>query len=125
VHGIEDVAQTAEKVQSFCEEHGIGRKTATHCGLCMEEIARNIAEHGFHADHRKHHIEVGVALRAEDVVLRIKDDCIAFDPQEWHEMTRPDDPASNVGIRLVYGIAREVEYQNLLGLNVLTIHLAT
>ena len=34
-----------------------------------------------------------------------------------------DDPFRNVGIRLVYAIAREVEYQNLLGLNVLTIQL--
>ena len=63
--------------------------------------------------------------RASGVVLRIKDDCIPFDPNEWYSMTSmsKDDPFRNVGIRLVYAIAREVEYQNLLGLNVLTIQL--
>ena len=45
--------------------------------------------------------------------------------KEWYEMTTPsrDNPFKNVGIRLVYAIAREVEYQNLLGLNVLTIRI--
>ena len=31
------------------------------------------------------------------------------------------DPCTNIGIRLVYGLADKVDYQNLLGLNVLTI----
>lgn len=32
-----------------------------------------------------------------------------------------DEGGKNVGIQLVYSIAREVRYQNLLGMNVLTI----
>ena len=35
-----------------------------------------------------------------------------------------DDPFKNIGIRLVYGLADEVEYQNMLGLNVLTIQIS-
>ena len=35
----------------------------------------------------------------------------------------PGECGSNVGIRLVYGIAKEVKYQNLLGMNVLTIRI--
>jgi hypothetical protein len=34
-----------------------------------------------------------------------------------------DDMGRNVGIRLVYRIAKDVSYQNLLGLNVLTIRM--
>ncbi len=57
------------------------------------------------------------------MVLRIKDDCIAFNPREWQELTVVRDPCANVGIRLVFALAEEVSYQNLLGLNVLTIRL--
>ena len=39
-------------------------------------------------------------------------------------MNANDDPFSNVGLRLVYGIAQDISYQNLLGLNVLTITLS-
>ena len=35
----------------------------------------------------------------------------------------PDDKASNIGIRLVYGMASEINYQHILGLNVLTIRI--
>ena len=122
---MEDLTRTAETVQGFCGENGLAGRTGAHAGLCLEEIAGNIMQHGFHADKRQHDIELRVVPRGERVVLRIKDDCIPFDPNEWYSMTSvsKDDPFRNVGIRLVYAIAREVEYQNLLGLNVLTIQL--
>ena len=39
------------------------------------------------------------------------------------EMLDPADPVKNIGIRLVFKIARDVRYQNLLGLNVLTVRI--
>ncbi len=121
---LPEVTQTAVQVQNFCEEHGISRKRSAYAGLCLEEMAGNIVQHGFHKDRRAHVVEVRVVIQGGGAVLRIKDDCIPFDPKERYEMTAPDDPASNIGIRLVYALADEVEYQNLLGLNVLTIRLS-
>ena len=46
-----------------------------------------------------------------------------FDPGEWKKLTDPSDPASNIGIRLVFQIAESVEYQSVLGLNVLSIRI--
>ena len=121
----EEVTQTAERVQEFCDGLSIPHKTGVHAGLCLEEMAGNVVHHGFHADHRHHTIELRVVPREDGVTLRIKDDCRPFNPQEWVEMTSSlqHDPFKNVGIRLVYAVAKEVEYQNLLGLNVLTIRL--
>ena len=126
LHDMRDVTRTAESVQAFCGEHGIVRKTGAHAGLCLEEMAGNIVRHGFHMDKKKHEIEVRVGIRSDGVLLRIKDDCIPFNPKEWYEMTSSasGDPTANVGIRLVYGVAEEVSYQNLLGLNVLTVLLS-
>ncbi len=121
LRSMEDVTRTSARVQAFCDGHGIDRKTGFHAGLCLEEIAGNIVRHGFSADHMRHEIEVRVVLKKADVMLRIKDDCIAFNPQEWVEMAAGSDPLANVGIRLVYRLAEDVSYQNLLGLNVLTI----
>ncbi len=123
LHSMKDVTNTAETVQRFCIEHAIPYRISAHAGLCLEEIAGNVIQHGFAADRKHHDIELRVIPRGEGAVLRIKDDCAPFNPQEWVEMTTisPDDPFRNVGIRLVYAIAEEIEYQNLLGLNVLTV----
>ena len=125
LHTVDDVTRTAEAVQSFCDAHGLTERTGAHAGLCLEEMAGNVVRHGFHADRRHHVIELRIVPQADGIMLRMKDDCIPFNPKEWYEMTTPspDNPFKNVGIRLVYAIAREVEYQNLLGLNVLTIRI--
>ena len=34
-----------------------------------------------------------------------------------------EDPCKNIGIRMVYRMAKDIRYQNILGLNVLTIKL--
>ena len=122
LHNAQDVVQTAQLVQSFCSEHNLPEKTGFYAGLCLEEMADNIVRYGFRKDRRHHDIEVRVILKEKTVILRIKDDCIPFNPQQWYEITSPSgDPAKNIGIRLVFGIAGHIEYQNMLGLNVLTI----
>ena len=120
---MEEVAQTARMIQDFCEAHGIPERRSASAGLCLEEMAGNIVQHGFHADRREHAVELRVVLQGQDIVLRIKDDCIPFNPREWYEITSSDDPTANIGIRLVFRLAADVDYQSLLGLNVLTIRL--
>ena len=62
-------------------------------------------------------------LRSCGEILRIRDDCVPFNPEQRKELTDPADFMKNAGIRLIYRIARDVDYQNLLGLNVLTIRI--
>ena len=125
LYNMEEVMQTSGRVEEFCSEHGVPVRIGMHAGLCLEEMGGNIVQHGFRADRRSHAIEFRVMLQENSVVLRIKDDCIPFNPKEWLEITRPDsdDPLANIGIRIALGLAEEVEYQNLLGLNVLTVRL--
>ncbi len=116
------IRMIGETVQRFCSEHGLSHRTGMHAGLCMEEMTLNIVDHGFQADRKKHTIEERVVIRDDGVSLRIKDDCIPFNPREWYEMTDFKDPVSNIGIPMVYKLADDLNYQNLLGMNVLTIH---
>ncbi len=111
----------AQQVQNFCNTNGLSHRIGMHAGLCMEEMALNVLQHGFQVDRKRHSIEIRVVIDKESAVLRIKDDCIPFNPKEWYEMMAPEDPFSNIGIRLVYRLADGMEYQNLLGMNVLTI----
>lgn len=118
------VIETAEKVTAFCEEHSVDSRTAYFASLCLEEMAGNVVEHGFGADKYSHHIDLRVIRLAEGILLRIKDDCRPFNPEEIGTMGAEDDPAENIGIRIVRNISDEMSYHNLLGLNVLTIRLS-
>ena len=115
--------RVSERVQSFCLERGVDARRAYLAGLAMEEMAGNIVDHGFTKDRKKHSIDVRVAHKGDDVILRIKDDCVPFDPAERRQLADSGDPAKNIGIRLVFRIARDVQYQNILGLNVLTVRI--
>ena len=64
-----------------------------------------------------------VVHKDDTVILRIKDDCVPFDPAERQSIVTPEDPTKNIGIRMVYAMAEDIKYQNILGLNVLTIRI--
>ena len=123
IKSLEEVVSVAEQVQSFCLELGVDARRAYLAGLSMEEMAGNIVDHGFSKDRKKHSVDVRVVYKDEDVILRIKDDCVPFDPGERQRLAEDGDATKNVGIRMVFKIARDVQYQNILGLNVLTIRI--
>ena len=123
ITSIEEVVSISEKVQNFCLERGADERRSLLAGLAMEEMTGNIIEHGFTKDKKKHSVDIRVVHKNDDYILRIKDDCIPFDPSERLKMTGGDDVTKNIGIRMVFKIARDVQYQNVLGLNVLTIRM--
>ena len=123
LRSMDDVVSVAEQVQNFCAARGIDKRRAYLAGLSMEEMAGNIVDHGFTKDKKKHMVDVRVVHKDDDVILRIKDDCVPFDPAERLRRFNGDDPAKNIGIRMILGMARDVQYQNILGLNVLTIRI--
>lgn len=120
---IGEVVSISQQVQSFCLERGIDRRRSYLAGLSMEEMAGNIVDHGFGKDRKKHSIDVRVVHKEQDVILRIKDDCVPFDPHERQQLADGDDITKNIGIRMVFKIASDVQYQNIMGLNVLTIRI--
>ena len=123
LHSDEEVVNIAERVQKFCIEKGLEERKAYLSGLFLEEMAGNIVDHGFTKDKKEHSVDVRVVCKDGDVILRLKDDCIPFDPKQRADIIDPDDITKNIGIRMVYSMAKDITYQNILGLNVLTIRI--
>lgn len=123
IRSMDEVISISKKVQGFCENKGIDPRRSMLAGLAMEEMAGNIVDHGFNKDNKKHSVDVRVVHKDSDIVLRLRDDCKPFDPKEREKMADSSDPAKNIGIKMVFKISKKVEYQSLLGLNVLTIRI--
>ncbi len=123
VHNMDEVVTVSEKISSFCREKGIDRRRSFHAALCLEEMAGNVVVHGFPKDNRKHTADIRLVKKNDDLILRIKDDCPAFDLAERRSIMDPEDKTRNIGIRIVYGAAKDIQYQNIFGLNVTTLRI--
>ena len=108
----------------FCQENGIDRKKANVLALCVEEMGRNIIEHGF-TDGKEHTIDIRILIKDGELMLRIRDDCRPFNPVERYELIRQqeEDPTKNIGLRLVSKMSRSVQYLSALGINSLIIRI--
>ena len=118
---MDEVIGISEKIDAFCSSHGIDKERAAYSALCVEETAGNVVEHGFRKDGKEHRCEIRVMIEADDVILRIRDDCQYFNMRERYEVLKSKGKLSGIGIRLVYGIAKEVNYVNILNTNTLII----
>ena len=123
VRNMEEVVDVSRQIIEFCRAKDFDRRRAYFAGLCMEEMAGNVILHGFPQDKKAHAANIRVAHKGNELILRIRDNCVAFDPSEYSSVLESEDKAKYVGIRLVYQVAGSVSYQNLLGMNVLTIRI--
>ena len=123
ISSMSDVTDTSSKVQAFCSKHDIDKKTAFYTALCVEEMAGNVVRHGFGADNKNHTAEARVVILEDGVVIRLKDDCAPFDPMEMAALISDEEPEKNIGLRMVRRLAKDITYQNLMGLNVLHIRM--
>ena len=121
VLSIQEASDASEQLDRFCREKGLPPRTAMLIGLCVEEITINIIRHGFVKDNRPHQVDVRLVLEEDDCILRIRDNCIHFDPTKYLELHQSDDPASHYGLRMVMGMVKDANYVNSLGLNHLTL----
>lgn len=123
VRNLDEVVTVSQRVRAFCDGMHVDPRRTYLSGLCLEEMAGNVVIHGFSADKRTHTVDIRVVRKNDDLILRIADDCIPFDPAMRRKTMNPDDKASNIGIRLVFDMASGINYQHILGLNVLTIRI--
>lgn len=116
-----DVTEASERICAFCREKGLGSRTAMLLGLCEEEIANNIIQHGFTKDRKAHGIHVRLVLKPDRTILRIRDDCAHFDPVRYLELHEDDDPIRHIGLRMTMALVKDAVYTNSLGFNNLTL----
>lgn len=121
VQSVEDAVEASRQIGSFCREREIDGRSAMLIGLSVEEMTVNILEHGFTKDKQAHNIDVRLVLDADSRIIRIRDNCVSFDPTTYLELHRSDDPAAHIGLRMVMGMVKEANYVNSLGLNNLSL----
>lgn len=111
----------SQRLCDFCRGKGIEPRTSMLIGLCVEEMTVNIIEHGFTKDKLSHNVDVRLVIEQDKRIVRIRDNCVNFDPTKYLELHQSDDPVAHIGLRMVMGMVKEANYINTLGLNNLTL----
>ncbi len=121
INSYEDVMEASKNIVRMCLENGASKRAGNLLGLFVEEMGKNIIDHGF--DDGKTH-SAGVRLVCEDdgFMIRLRDDCRAFNPVNWLEMHESTDKMKNIGIRMVMGLTKDVKYLSVLQMNSLIIN---
>ena len=123
VRTMEDVVTVSRTLELFCLDRGVDRRRACFAALAMEEMAGNIVRHGFPGNNPRQEAVIRVTRKGNDLILRIRDNGRHFNPVERLQMMDPEDRVSNIGLRLARRCASEMQYQSILGLNVLTLRI--
>ena len=121
VCSLEEAMALAEEIPGFCMNGGLDKRTSNLIGLCVEEMTVNIIKHGFSFDRQAHMADVRLVLEEDRQIIRIRDNCINFDPVKYMELHKSSDPTAHIGLRLVLSMVKDSSYVNSLGLNNLTL----
>lgn len=117
---MNDVINLSESIMEFSKKHNIDERRTMISGLCAEEMAGNIVLHGFDGK-KEYNIDVRVVYKDDVLLIRLKDNCRPFNPNEVHNLFESEDITHNIGLRIVSKTAKNMSYNNCLGINVLNI----
>jgi anti-sigma regulatory factor (Ser/Thr protein kinase) len=123
VTSMEEAVLVSQKASDFCQERGEEQRFGWMIALCIEEMTTNIVKHGFKADGKEHSIDIKLVLKQQERVIRIRDNCINFDPIDYVKLHGDDNSLSRVGIKMVMALVKDANYVNSFGLNNLTLSL--
>lgn len=121
ISDVPSAVAASERLCGFCREKGIDARTSMLIGLCVEEVTVNVIEHGFTKDKLTHNVDVRLVVEGGKRIIRVRDNCVSFDPTRYLELHQSSDPAAHIGLRMVMAMVKEANYVNTLGLNNLTL----
>ncbi|HWQ76018.1 MAG TPA: MATE family efflux transporter [Syntrophomonas sp.] len=113
-NNITEVMDLSTRIAEFCGQYSKDSKKIDRLSLAIEEIAGNIVTHGFkHPGDR--FIDIRIVMEGEDFIFRVRDNGVRFNPLQY------EDSENALGIQIIKGIAKSVDYRNTLGFNNLTV----
>ena len=119
---VEQVIEMSRAAYDFCISRGENKRTAGMVSLFVEEMGVNTVKYGFES--LKHGlIELRIVLKEDKRLIRLKDNGSAFDPVRWLQDNNPEDPTKNIGIRMIVGLAQNIQYIPAMKFNNLMIFL--
>ena len=82
INKIDELAVLSAKIEDLAERWEIPLPVSMNINLVLEEAISNIIFYAYN-DSEEHQIKVDITINGKDLVLKIEDDGIPFDPDPW------------------------------------------
>lgn len=117
----QNVSILLETVEKLCEEYDFSPKISYYISICMEEMVVNTMQLA-KIKGKEYNVDVKITrLTGGDIVIRIRDDCIEFDPTVKtadSALEAAEEESFNLlGIGIVKNVAKEYDYKRTIGFN--------
>ena len=111
----EEISHIVEALQKYALEIGKDETAAALLALASEEIIANSISYGYKHHGASEQIDVNIAKTDAGLLVRIRDDGIAFDPTVFHP--GDEEEMRYHGIEIVRKVASDFKYLRLLNTN--------
>lgn len=113
----DDVSKSSAFVWNYLQSHNTDKRKTYFSSLCVEEMARIFLEEVEHCG-GNHKCMVFLLCEEDRILIRFRDDCQLFDLCQQYELIKSSSNSmENIGIRLLFSIAENVEYTSIMNLN--------
>jgi anti-sigma regulatory factor (Ser/Thr protein kinase) len=121
---LEQLRALAQWVARLAAEFCLPSALAHRIDLCLTELVTNLISYGY-PDGRVGAVRIGFWRQSEQIMVRIEDDGILFDPTSYEPPALPsslaDAPSGGRGIRLVRHFSDELQHREAAAGNELTL----
>ena len=104
----------SEQITEFAKSHNIPNRESQIVGLAAEEMVDNIINYGYKKNSHNY-IDVNLKLFEDNLLLRIRDDGVPFDPTKVEFDEKEE--YSTSGLKLIKNITDKMTYMRILNLN--------
>lgn len=111
---LKNAAIISENISNFALENGVPNRESQLIGLACEEMVSNIASYGYNKE-KQSYIDVSLKICNDNLLLRIRDDGLPFDPTKYEFDN--DENYSTSGIQLISKLVNKISYTRVLSLN--------
>ena len=111
----DEVSKIVEELQRYAYEISQNETASAMLALASEEIITNTISYGYKHHGPSRYIDVNITKTEEGLLVRIRDDGIAFDPTEY----QPGDEEEMKfhGIEVIRKVAKDFKYLRVLNTN--------
>lgn len=121
VHSDEDAGSRSEYVWQYLKLRKTDDVSAGFAALGIEEMTALFKEEAA-KDEKRHECMIFMLCDHDGILLHFRDDCPLSDLDQRHEDAKDcKDLSENIGIRILFGIADDIEYSSVMNLNTVVI----
>lgn len=117
-NSMDELMKISQGIYKFGKGRNISEKLLKELSLCIEEMGGNVIKHAFTPGEKKW-FDIMILDKEDCLVVRLRDNGDAFDPTKY--LAKHPDADELYGIRIIQGMASDMQYRRTLGLNNLII----